>query len=74
MQQDNPKWIVLCAFEINYFPGALYFSAIFTAWDAGPLIWIASQILIFLSAPVASVASLTPAACSKVPSKTTIKS
>ena len=31
MQQDNPKWIVLCAFEINYFPGALYFSAIFTA-------------------------------------------
>jgi hypothetical protein len=31
MQQDNPKWIVLCAFKIDYLPGALYFSAIFTA-------------------------------------------
>jgi len=38
------------------------FAAIFTACVAGPLIWIASQILIFLRAPVASVASLTPAA------------
>ena len=29
MQQDNPKWIALCALEINYFPGPLYAAAIF---------------------------------------------
>ena len=49
-------------------------SAIFAAFSATSLMFIASQTAISQRAPLASVAILTPAPCAKVPSNTAKKS